>query len=418
MSCAASTGCLARDALYPPDDAEVRDGVAWVRRENPALRGAVLLRVQEVRGPDGPFLRRKIMAPDAAYLVASPPEVMRDLGGLWSDIEPEDIPLGSLPIHAPAISLPMGGAPAHITMRIGRGRERTTPAPPGSIPEPIGISDSTIGTITVALEPRVIVLPVRLHQFRRRGSTGGATLNDRTASQLLDPGEVATIHLNRHNGPYSSHVEAFVGLFRPEENHPDEIWGQCDIQFHLDAFEEIFQTNEREVTLTEDCVCNRGLIGPTSRLTPFLEGRSGAHAFDVFIGGSISGTGCPPNAVGITCGPANSGLGGSCEDRVGGHRANVILARSSNLGNGSRLLAHEFGHMLGLGHILADDQPSCVTPDDTMMEPAMNLMSTGAVGSRLTAQQCRRARCIAARWLVHFGRQTETWADGVCSQSP
>jgi hypothetical protein len=66
-----------------------------------------------------------------------------------------------------------------------------------------------------------------------------------------------------------------------------------------------------------------------------------------------------------------------------------------------RVIAHELGHMLGLQH--PSDAPD-VCYDASTVGIGDNLMTTGAVGGVLTAEQCARARCIALQWLGVWGR--------------
>ncbi len=416
--------CLSPEQISPPEGAVVDGaGVAVVRLENPVVRGNVVLTVEAELRASGLFTSRKVISPDAAFLTTDRPGVITD-PWVWSAAEVGVPALGAPLFLAPSVSLPMGGAPVAFSLHTKRGRVRTEPVPPGTIPEPIGFDNAVVGTLSIALHPRVLVLPVRVHQFVDLKGRAGLVRPTTPAmmSQIFDPGAVATEGLpgSRDDGFTSSMRVVSGELLQFPQQEADPIWTQCDIQFHLESFDQIPQSQRLEITQATSCVCgSRGLFGSSQPISAFFPGRDGEGAIDVFLGGTISGDSCPFSfftPAGVTCGPSTSGSGG-CDDVVARFDFNVVLLDASAFGDsvGSpNLLSHELGHMLGLGH--SDEAGrSCVIPDDTAGVPGL-LMQSSAALTGFTPGQCARARCIAARWLEQFGRFSTAEREAVCAK--
>lgn len=411
-------GCLVEQQLTPPEGAEVDpSGVVFARRDNPVVQGNAYLIVEDELGPSGPFTARKVISPDGAFITADQPGVLAD-PWVWSAAAEGSISLGAPGFRAPRVSLPMGGTPVAFSLHTKRGRVRTTPVPPGTVPPPLGFDEDTIDTLSIALHPRVLVLPVRVHRFISAQGPPSGQVTPAFVTQVFDPGAVATESQLTTDDGFASRVTVVSGELGQAASSPDPIWTQCDIQFHLEEYEEIPQFANLEIVQTTSCVCgNSGIAGVSQPISAFLPGRDGSTAIDLFLGGSISGSGCPAGTTqGITCGPGNSGLGGSCEDVVGGHEFDVILLNQSSFLSTANLVSHELGHMLGLRHP-GDGLESGLDPDDTAGAENL-LMFTGGGGTEpvITPSQCARARCMAASWLEAFGRLSATERDAVCSE--
>lgn len=77
------------------------------------------------------------------------------------------------------------------------------------------------------------------------------------------------------------------------------------------------------------------------------------------------------------------------------------------------LLSHELGHALDLGHVGAEH---CLTLDDTAGSTGLLMNASG--GNRdpgITPSQCLRARCVAANWLLFWGRISSAEVEAVCA---
>ncbi len=276
---------------------------------------------------------------------------------------------------------------------------------------PIGFDENEIDSIQIALDPRVLVLPVRFHVFADSAGRVPFTIlgmppDERTFSQLIDPGAVETMRAASTDSGIGSSVQIQMGRFPTLSQAPDPIWTQCDIQFHLDQFELILQQSGLDRQLLRSCDCtavSNPVNEPVATFT--TDGRDGREAIDVFLGGSIQGLLCGPSTRGITCGPS-----APCSDTVPTRRVDAVFITGSAIGSDANILSHELGHMIGLGHIGGN---TCVDPDDT--GGTSGLMTLGAVGTTVTPNQCLRARCIAAQWLVQYGNLTGTEAAAVCA---
>jgi hypothetical protein len=112
----------------------------------------------------GLYTEVRTMSPDGAYLLAFPPSAMRDLGWLSNDLPVPAVGFAGAPrFRPPSISLPMGGAPVAFELHTRHGRERTEPVPPGTVPPSLGFDTRFVERTSIRLDPRVLVLPVRMH---------------------------------------------------------------------------------------------------------------------------------------------------------------------------------------------------------------------------------------------------------------
>lgn len=403
-------GCLSQPGLNPPEGAVVDgDGIAVVRLENPILRGAAYIGTTAVTPSSGLYTEVRTMAPDGAFLTPDTPGVMTDDGWVSNDLPPGTGSIGAPGFDAPAISLPMGGAPVGFNLTARYGRVRTEPVPPGTVPPPIGYDEDDIDEISIALDPRVLVVPVHVYAFvdteggAPYWSGGSGDLGTAGISQILDPGAVATLGAVTTDDGFESRVTTTSGVLRRSTFEPDSIWTQCDIQFHLESFEFISQQDNLEDTMRTTCLCP--FSGPG--LGPYLAAAD--DGLPVYIGGRIApggGLGCPFafDILGLTCAaPA------PCATSV----PSVPTTFDSIIIDGRffpQALPHELGHFLGLGH--TDGDGTCA-PD--AVGASGNLMGSGSSTGTLTPDQCARARCIAGRRLVAWGRLSASEADALCA---
>lgn len=418
-----TTGCLNTTPGFITPDGRVNDpahGTYFVRRDNPFLTGLDTLGVVEESTALG-YSSVRTISPDGVFLTANPEAAVEDRHGwAWSDAPVS--PTGArffATLRFPRVFLPMGGEPVRFTMTRRSHRVRTEPAPPGSTPPAIGFDDEVLDTMDVALDPHVLLLPVRVHRFVPPGSAP-IWGNEEYFQAALDRTDVDTISTEHHNGSYDSSVTVRSGRLLRGAVDVDEVFSQCDIQFRLEAHEDI-QQQELARTLTRSCVCERnGIWGMNNEpLASYVNAIPNPEtAIEVFVGGSFpDGGGCASDFRAATCGSSNAGLGGSCpklHEQLF-HQRNFVLLRADAVSTDRNVLAHEFGHFLGLTHIPNDGNSTCLDPDDTAGVDDF-LMTIGAVGTVITPSQCARMRCIAAHWLERFGRIDTSRMDAICAE--
>ena len=326
---------------------------------------------------------------------------------------------------APGISLPMGGAIQNLVMVVRRGRTRTAPClAPGSLCPLLGFEPAvTQDRRRVRLDPRVLVVPVRVTVL-----ADGSGVVPFPVFSWADPFFAAKVferlQVDSRATPVDSREQSYVStradrLTLPD-SIPDDIFTQCDVQFHMESHTILAQKAGREEQLVNSCVC--GAIG--DQIRPLFDGETSQNAIDVVVGGTISGDSCGSvssfGLEGITCGPSNNGSGGCGRaDRAGlDHSASVVLLNGN--ATSRNLVAHELGHMMGLRHVSDRTEASCFTAehplDTAAVENNLMFLSGGGENPALTAGQCARVRCVAANWLRFFGRMTAAEVDAVCSE--
>jgi hypothetical protein len=438
---ALAPACLAEEGFDAPDGTvEDARGVHLSCRDNPYLRGHAQV-ATTVDGGDmqGTFIDRHRMSPNVAYIEASVPGLFEtdhpgdgagayDRAWLWSEDTAEVATVGAPAFLAPSFRLPADYSTVGLSLHRRDGQSLSEPPPPGSIPPDIGFVDVDLDTQEVALDPQVLVLPVRVTMFvEPDGSPPPGFPSDlqRLLSAWMDPGLVSTISVTGLDTGFSSSMELHSGRFTDqgsipgyEQTPPDNIWAQCGIQFRGEI-EVVPQTLGLEDALLDGCSCDlpTGTPNPNNPLSEYTaNGYDGDSRLEVFIGGTIGTVACPflggvTSLSGLACDAPANDFGCPATANVSG--TSVIVVDASHINDRPRVIAHELGHMLGLGHFTAGD--ACVDVDAPCVEDGVpddcrddcfvdeaNLMTTGAVGGALTEAQCERARCMALSWLEHF----------------
>ncbi|MEM9070843.1 MAG: matrixin family metalloprotease [Myxococcota bacterium] len=359
-------------SLVLPDDAEivVEDGVTIVRTglENPPLRAFY-------RADLNDYDLERMLSPlpafdevESYFGPAAPRFAVEGQGTQygWLDIDRSDLDLEAVFRAAgPGVSLPMGGA--SVRVRYEDARSTTS-----------GLVATPIDEQRFALDPQVLVVPVRARVFAAADGTlpylGTPSDAQALIAQLIDPAEATGSIFG--NGTDRVRVAAFTWTQFPGAV-PDLLWRQCGIQFHLDDFDVVPQSNGLEVEVVNSATPCNSIGGSTlqSFMAPTLRAEG---AIPIFFGGDVD-AGLSADFFGVTCPPISP-------------VAFVAIDTSSFDTRG--VVAHELGHFLGLNHVTSRDN-LMATPSRVTREIA---------GTELTAAQCERARCEAAKLLHSWNR--------------
>jgi len=411
------TGCLdpTPPGFAPPRDGVELDGdetrVFRTGFENPLLTGRAPLRLNEMgisrELSDNPLLvEEQSYFPDGVRVRSSAYTRGTDTRYAWLEV-PAREPGGDTAdfvrnwrFQVPSISLPMGGARQEFILEVVRGEKREPD--PGGIPEFPRLEVEEVDRVQLALDPRVLVVPVRLMVFTdpdgRMGYNPDELFESRAIAQnafrqWFDPGAATELNVTQSVSPFEAKVLVDAGrneMF--DDIVPDNPWHTCGIQFHLDEVEFIAQDQgleQRLITETSPCTDRPS---PLSDFFPSVGDIDDAFpAVPVFVGGIIQ-----PEILmslsGLVCGPADfCFLHGRTNDDY------VALDGFTAFSESPWTLAHELGHFLGLGH-----EGGSACEGDLA---ASNLMRAGGPRppsletATLTTEQCERARCLAATWL-------------------
>lgn len=259
-------------------------------------------------------------------------------------------------------------------------------------------SDIMPAPLTARLDDQVIVIPVNFHIF---GDPSTGQVDGLPATQMsqgyfwqqIDPGRTSSRGVTYAGaGPVDANSLASTWAAEATVILPDSVWTQCDIQFRIRTVEHIDSEEGLDDTLMSEDECSEDRCNPSGfpdiRLNPHVTLRSGDPGFHVYVGGDIGSACAVAGTVAYTCGPGSPSCGThpTSEDYV------AITARG--LFDFPSVLAHEFGHMLGLQHT----GESCAHGS----VPG-SLMDAGGIqdleDAGLSEEQCDWARCVALQWM-------------------
>lgn len=428
--CSSPTPSTCQEVRRPVGESRIdTDGTWLMRRDNPRLTGRAVQRVaSEIPRPAGQSCCATRTIEGYGYLRPTRSGVLQydtfpNTFGPNSSVIYSDNVVGAAAtsgaFRAPGMTLHMGAAPVDIGLHV---RGPTAPFPPALVPQ---------DSVRMRLDPRVLVLPVRITVFTNGSAIPDASpISALSLQRMFDPGASEHVATNTPTNYLSREI------YQPAPPVPDDIWTQCDIQFRLEATRHVVNTSLANILATT-CACSgaqfedgidRGnlMVGPTgirTQLAQYIDANGGSNVnlLDAFIGGALATdlTGCgatlggPPQA--FACGPSNGCSGNFSPTAPGGARFSGMLFVRSVFS--SRAFAHEVGHMLWLGHSPGDTVGgggACVANDFAGITPLM-YGSGGATGTDISPNQCGHARCQAAEWLRRLGRMSQTERDFVCA---
>lgn len=269
---------------------------------------------------------------------------------------------------------------------------------------------------TVRLDDEVLVIPVNFHVFTDP-ATGqvdglpGEQMSPGYFWQQIDPGLTVSRGVAYQSASGSTTATSLASTWSPESSVilPDSVWTQCNIQFRIRSIEHTpsDQGLDDELMSNEHCAidsCNP-LGFQDAPLNEQVVDNSDEPGFHVYVGGDL-GDSCAIDAAAVTCGPGSSG-GGGCY--LAPSPYDYVAITASGFYDAPSVLAHEFGHMLGLHHT----GESCAHGDGSLMDEGYGVQDLEQ--AQLDEGQCHWARCIAQQWITAWDTQSYVDLGGDCS---
>lgn len=348
--------------------------------ENPALTGIVTLR-DPVRfsstrsGESVSCCQRIVLTADRDVF----PTPTGRVGRSTLVFVPEQTPIGrTWRFEAPAIRLPADHSIVRLTLSID--------------------GDPVARDFMLRLADDVAALPVHVHTFRPLVGSGPITVTRENWFDWFEPAPVrlrAVTVRNALSGITETSVTKLAQSAR--SSPPDAIWQDTGVQFRLESFETIRQTQglERNLFTTEEASQSfGGVCRSNTRLFGFHRSRQGERGIHIYVGSRI-----PPRGIsGLstvtpagTCGPAIP----SCPTRVD---RNDFIVWAAGTRFSEFTLSHELGHYLGVSH--PNDDFPCPRNSEV---PPPNLMFPAADSRVLSDTQRTRARSLVCTYVRSWG---------------